>query len=81
MSDRRSPPPKTKYRVLYRGEWRPVITMLDAQHTLTTQPMRAVTVVLFIDHGRRAIVAVGPAEVMENTDYRTSAWESIEGDN
>ena len=80
MSDWRKPPPKTKYRMFWSGEWRPVIRMVDANNVATTLVLRAVKAVLFVSHDHYVAVAVGSADILENDDYRTSDWETIKAD-
>jgi hypothetical protein len=76
VDDWRKPPPKTKYRMFWAGEWRPVLHMLDANNVPTTLVIRATRAVLFMKHGRLVAVTVGPSDnLMENADYRTSEWE------
>jgi hypothetical protein len=76
MSDWRNPPPKTKYRMFYAGEWRPVIQMLDANNVPTTLVLRAARAALYVSHDNLVAVAVGTADLMENDDYRTSSWDT-----
>ena len=73
--DWRTPPTKTKYHMLWAGEWRPVLQMFDASNTPTTLAVRAGRAVLYVSHGRAIVVAVHPADILEDEDYRTSVWE------
>ena len=63
--------------MMWKGEWRPVLNMIDASNTPTTLPVRAAKAVLYVAHRHLVAVPVGPADILENADYRTSAWETI----
>ena len=77
MSDWRNPPPKTKYRMLWAGAWRPVERMIDANNAPTTLALRAAKAVLYMAHAHYIAVAVHhPADLLEDADYRTSEWEA-----
>jgi len=70
-------PPKMKYRMFWRGEWRPVMRMYDAQNKPTTLALRAAKAILYLTPTTGAIVAAGPADILENADYRTSDWDTV----
>jgi hypothetical protein len=76
IDDWRMPPPKTKYRMFWRGEWRPVMRMYDANNSSTTVVIRVSKAILYMAHDTGVLVLAGPGEVMENADYRTSEWET-----
>ncbi len=66
--------------MMWKGAWRPVLHMLDGGNTPTTLPVRATKAVLYIAHRHLVAVPVGPADILENADYRTSAWETSNDD-
>ena len=71
--------PKTKYQMLWCGQWRPVLHMYDMGNTPTTMPGRAAKVVLFAgtSDGEEEIVVVGcgPADIFQTPGYTTTDWD------
>lgn len=75
--------PDTKYKMLWRGEWRAVTHMLDHHNTPTTLAVRAAKVVLYVgDYGRSGWTAcsVTPGDLIERTDRNPNAreWDYID---
>lgn len=76
-NDWRHPPPRTRYRMFWNGAWRPVVLMHDAHGAATTFAHQAVAAVLFVGPDQGVVMPVGGGAVLlENPDYRTSAWEN-----
>ena len=73
--------PKTPYRMLWSGQWRPVLEMYDANNIPTTLPVRAAKVVLFAwaadGEGQMVVTSCGPADVLTNHDHVTQDWEMV----
>lgn len=73
--------PKAKYRMLWGGAWRPVLSMFDSSNTPTTSPGRAVKAVLFAwtssGEGQMVVASCGPADIMTTPDHRTTEWEEV----
>lgn len=72
--------PNTQYRMLWGGEWRPVLNMYDASGTPTTLPGHATGVVLYAPSGDRGpfvATSCGPADVLTNPDHVTTEWEMV----
>jgi hypothetical protein len=71
--------PTTRWRMLWGGQWRPVVNMFDGSNTPTTLPIRAAKVVLYAEErdGTPALVATlcGPADIMENPDHMIKHWD------
>ncbi len=74
--------PDTLYRMLWGGEWRPVLEMYDGGNVPTTLPVRAARVVLFVwtkdGKGQMVVTSCGPADVMTNHEHTTKNWETTE---
>lgn len=70
---------------MWRGEWRPVIAMIDSNNHPTTLVSRAIKVVLHVEAERwmsphyHVAILVNPGEVVERFDRDPSArvWEYI----
>jgi len=72
--------PKTRYRMLWAGAWRPVLNMIDAGNTPTTLPLRAVKAILYAEKqgdGNMVVVPVGPADIFDNPNYVTKKWDPV----
>lgn len=71
--------PKTRYRMFWCGQWRPVLSMYDATNTPTTVPGRAAKVVLYAesDGGTMVAVGCGPADITARPDHICTKWEAV----
>lgn len=72
--------PKTKYRMMWGGSWRPVLQMFDAGHVETTLPLRAVQTILYAEKGGEGslvVTACGPADILITPGYRTADWDVV----
>lgn len=67
-------PPKTKWRMMHLGEWRPVTNMFMNEQP-TTLPMRATSAVLYVAADEWYATAVSPGEIVLDPDYQTLAWD------
>lgn len=71
--------PDTKYMMMWKGAWRPVVNMFDGQKEETTNPVRATSAVLFAETCWVACV-VSPGEIVERMDRDPNLrqWEYID---
>ncbi len=71
--------PDTRYMMQWRGKWRPVVNMFDAQNVPTTLAMRCVKAVLFVSFDYWVATLVAPGEIVEryNRDPRAQRWDMI----
>lgn len=71
-------PPNTKYRMMWKGQWRPVTNMFAGRRMPTTSALRATSVVLYIAPDEWWATTVEPGEVVINPDYVPDKWEDRE---
>lgn len=74
MSDIKGP--MTKYKMMWGGEWRPVVNMLDPNNRPTTMPLRATRAVVFVHEGPGYEATVCTvAEIFEREDREPAQTE------
>lgn len=75
------PTPKTRYQMLWGGQWRPVMSMYDAGNVPTTVPGRAAKAVLYAEtasgEGQMVVVGTGPADIMARPGHICQTWEAV----
>jgi hypothetical protein len=68
--------------IQWRGEWRPVNTMLDQSDTETLMVMRAVKAVFYVAEDKVFVaVRVSPGEIVERVEGRDPnlrRWENLD---
>jgi hypothetical protein len=72
--------PDTKYQILWRGEWRPVVHMYDAHNQPTTLVLRAAKAVLWVTDTYWVATYVNPGEITErfDRDPKLRVWEYVD---
>lgn len=72
--------PDSKYVMMWRGAWRPVVNMIDHVGADTTLVNRATRVVLYVRQDYWVAAVVNPGDLVQRTDRNPSArvWEYID---
>lgn len=74
--------PDTKYQMMWRGKWRPVLAMFDANNVPTTLAQRAAKVALWWTdaQGWVAVVVSHPGEIVErfDRDPNLRVWDDLD---
>ena len=72
--------PDTKYKMMWRGDWRAVTNMLDSSNNETTLVLHATKAVLFVAKGQWVAVVVNPGEIVTRTDRdpKNREWEYVD---
>lgn len=70
----------SKYKMMWRSEWRPVVEMYDGNNIPTTLALRAVKAVLFVTPTYWVSTYVHPGEIVArfNRDPNAVDWEYID---
>ena len=72
--------PDSRYIMLWRGAWRPVMNILDANNIERTDARYVAKAVLWVEHGYWVATLAGPADLIErpNRDPNEREWETID---
>lgn len=72
--------PDSKYIMMWRGAWRPVMNLFDHNSAPTTDALRAAKVVLFVnpDHWVATLVNPGDLILRPGRDPNETDWEYID---
>lgn len=68
---------KTKYQMMWGGQWCSVTNMYDARNTPTTLPLRCVKAVLFARKGVWVAIEVNPGDIVARPEHRTKDWDMV----
>lgn len=76
----RLPGPDTRYMMLWKGEWRPVVNMFDASNRQIEDALRVVKAVLYVRPAHWVATLAAPGEIIERTDRDPNArqWEYVD---
>lgn len=72
--------PDTKYQLFWRGAWRPVVSMFDANNVPTTLALRCAKAVLFVALDYWVAVSTSPGDIVERDDRDPvkRRWETVD---
>lgn len=73
--------PDTKFKIMHRGEWRPVLHMVAANGLPTPNPLQVAAVVVWMEDGEREVVRdINASDIIAREDRhrQESRWYQIE---